>query len=98
MEKINVSEVMKEVETPKMEVDTPNVKPERVSMVTDTEPSAKDASERLLALNRAYEQLAYGVNCTNTSGTSEYWRESYEDLTEAFFRCIAAEKEIIVRM
>ena len=91
MEKINVSEVMKEV-------DTPNVKPERVSMVTDAEPSAKDASERLLALNRAYEQLAYGVNCTNTSGTSEYWRESYEDLTEAFFRCIAAEKEIIVRM
>ena len=91
MEKINVSEVMKEV-------DTPNVIPERVSMVTDTEPSAKDASERLLALNRAYEQLAYGVNCTNTSGTSEYWRESYEDLTEAFFRCIAAEKEIIVRM
>ena len=91
MEKINVSEVMKEV-------DTPNVKQERVSMVTDTEPSAKDASERLLALNRAYEQLAYGVNCTNTSGTSEYWRESYEDLTEAFFRCIAAEKEIIVRM
>ena len=98
MEKINVSEVMKEVDTPKVEVDTPNVKPERVSMVTDTEPSAKDASERLLALNRAYEQLAYGVNCTNTSGTSEYWRESYEDLTEAFFRCIAAEKEIIVRM
>ena len=91
MEKINVSEVMKEAETP-------NVRPERVSMVTDTEPSAKDASERLLALNRAYEQLAYGVNCTNTSGTSEYWRESYEDLTEAFFRCIAAEKEIIVRM
>ena len=91
MEKINVSEVMKEV-------DTPNVKPERVSMVTDTEPSVKDASERLLALNRAYEQLAYGVNCTNTSGTSDYWRESYEDLTEAFFRCIAAEKEIIVRM
>lgn len=91
MEKINVSEVMKEVENP-------NVRPERVSMVTDTEPSAKDASERLLALNRAYEQLAYGVNCTNTSGTSEYWRESYEDLTEAFFRCIAAEKEIIVRM
>ena len=91
MEKINVSEVMKEV-------DTPNVKPERVSMVTDTEPSVKDASERLLALNRAYEQLAYGVNCTNTSGTSEYWRESYEDLTEAFFSCIAAEKEIIVRM
>ena len=91
MEKINVSEVMKEV-------DTPNVKPERVSMVTDTEPSVKDASERLLALNRTYEQLAYGVNCTNTSGTSEYWRESYEDLTEAFFRCIAAEKEIIVRM
>lgn len=91
MEKINVSEVMKEV-------DTPNVKPERVSMVTDTEPSVKDASERLIALNRAYEQLAYGVNCTNTSGTSEYWRESYEDLTEAFFRCIAAEKEIIVRM
>ena len=91
MEKINVSEVMKEV-------DTPNVKPERVSMVTDTEPSAKDASERLLALNRAYERLAYGVNCTNTRGTSEYWRESYEDLTEAFFRCIAAEKEIIVRM
>ena len=91
MEKINVSEVMKEV-------DTPNVKPERVSMVTDTEPSAKDASERLLALNRAYEQLAYGVNCTNTSGTSDYWRESYEDLTEAFFRCIAAEKEIIVSM
>ena len=91
MEKINVSEVMKEV-------DTPNVKPERVSIVTDTEPSAKDASERLLALNRAYEQLAYGVNCTNTSGTSDYWRESYEDLTEAFFRCIAAEKEIIVRM
>ena len=91
MEKINVSEVMKEV-------DTPNVKPERVSMVTDTEPSAKDASERLIALNRAYEQLAYGVNCTNTSGTSDYWRESYEDLTEAFFRCIAAEKEIIVRM
>ena len=91
MEKIHVSEVMKEVETP-------NVRPERVSMVTDTEPSAKDASERLLALNRAYEQLAYGVNCTNTSGTSEYWRESYEDLTEAFFRCIAAEKEIIVRM
>lgn len=91
MEKINVSEVMKEVETP-------NVRPERVSMVTDTEPSAKDASERLLALNRAYEQLAYGVNCTNTSGTSEYWRESYEDLTEAFFRCIAAEKEIIVSM
>ena len=91
MEKINVSEVMKEV-------DTPNVKQERVSMVTDTEPSAKDASERLLALNRAYEQLAYGVNCTNTSGTSEYWRESYEDLTEAFFRCIAAEKEIIVSM
>ena len=91
MEKINVSEVMKEVETP-------NVRPERVSMVTDTEPSAKDASERLLALNRAYEQLAYGANCTNTSGTSEYWRESYEDLTEAFFRCIAAEKEIIVRM
>ena len=91
MEKINVSEVMKEV-------DTPNVKPERVSMVTDTEPSVKDASERLLALNRAYEQLAYGVNCTNTSGTSEYWRESYEDLTEAFFRCIAAEKEIIVRI
>ena len=91
MEKINVSEVMKEV-------DTPNVKPERVSMVTDTEPSVKDASERLLSLNRAYEQLAYGVNCTNTSGTSEYWRESYEDLTEAFFRCIAAEKEIIVRM
>ena len=91
MEKINVSEVMKEA-------DTPNVRPERVSMVTDTEPSAKDASERLLALNRAYEQLAYGVNCTNTSGTSEYWRESYEDLTEAFFRCIAAEKEIIVRM
>ena len=98
MEKINVSEVMKEVDTPKMEVDTPNVKPERVSMVTDTEPSVKDASERLLALNRAYEQLAYGVNCTNTSGTSDYWRESYEDLTEAFFRCIAAEKEIIVRM
>ena len=91
MEKINVSEVMKEV-------DTPNVKPERVSMVTDTEPSVKGASERLLALNRAYEQLAYGVNCTNTSGTSKYWRESYEDLTEAFFRCIAAEKEIIVRM
>ena len=91
MEKINVSEVMKEV-------DTPNVRPERVSMVTDAEPSVKDASERLLALNRAYEQLAYGVNCTNTSGTSEYWRESYEDLTEAFFRCIAAEKEIIVRM
>ena len=91
MEKINVSEVMKEVETP-------NVRPERVSMVTDTDPSVKDASERLLALNRAYEQLAYGVNCTNTSGTSEYWRESYEDLTEAFFRCIAAEKEIIVRM
>ena len=91
MEKINVSEVMNEV-------DTPNVKPERVSMVTDTEPSVKDASERLLALNRAYEQLAYGVNCTNTSGTSEYWRESYEDLTEAFFRCIGAEKEIIVRM
>ena len=91
MEKINVSEVMKEVETP-------NVRTERVSMVTDTEPSVKDASERLLALNRAYEQLAYGVNCTNTSGTSEYWRESYEDLTEAFFRCIAAEKEIIVRM
>ena len=91
MEKINVSEVKKEFETP-------NVRPERVSMVTDTEPSAKDASERLLALNRAYEQLAYGVNCTNTSGTSEYWRESYEDLTEAFFRCIAAEKEIIVRM
>ena len=98
MEKINVREVMKEVDTPKAEVDTPNVRPERVSMVTDTEPSAKDASERLLALNRAYEQLAYGVNCTNTSGTSEYWRESYEDLTEAFFRCIAAEKEIIVRM
>ena len=91
MEKINVSEVMKEV-------DTPNVKPERVSMVTDTEPSVKDASERLIALNRAYEHLAYGVNCTNTSGTSEYWRESYEDLTEAFFRCIAAEKEIIVSM
>ena len=91
MEKIDVREVMKEA-------DTPNVRPERVSMVTDTEPSAKDASERLLALNRAYEQLAYGVNCTNTSGTSEYWRESYEDLTEAFFRCIAAEKEIIVRM
>ena len=98
MKKINASEVMKEVDTPKMEVDTPNVRPERVSMVTDTEPSAKDASERLLALNIAYEQLAYGVNCTNTSGTSEYWRESYEDLTEAFFRCIAAEKEIIVRM
>lgn len=98
MEKINVREVMKEVDTPKMEVETPNVRPERVSMVTDTEPSVKDASERLLALNRAYEQLAYGVNCTNTSGTSEYWRESYEDLTEAFFRCIAAEKEIIVRM
>ena len=91
MEKIDVREVMKEA-------DTPNVRPERVSMVTDTEPSVKDASERLLALNRAYEQLAYGVNCTNTSGTSEYWRESYEDLTEAFFRCIAAEKEIIVRM
>ena len=91
MEKINVSEVMKEV-------DTPNVKPERVSMVTDKEPSVKDASERLLALNRAYEQLAYGVNCTNTSGTSEYWRESYEDLTEAFFRCIAAEKEMTVSM
>ena len=98
MEKINVSEVMKEVDTQKVEAETPNVRPERVSMVTDTEPSAKDASERLLALNRAYEQLAYGVNCTNTSGTSEYWRESYEDLTEAFFRCIAAEKEIIVRM
>ena len=98
MEKIDVREVMKEVDTPKMEVETPNVRPERVSMVKDTEPSAKDASERLLALNRAYEQLAYGVNCTNTSGTSEYWRESYEDLTEAFFRCIAAEKEIIVRM
>lgn len=98
MEKINVREVMKEVDTPKMEVETPNVRPERVSMVTDTEPSAKDASERLLALNRAYEQLAYGVNCTNTSGTSGYWRESYGDLTEAFFRCIAAEKEIIVRM
>lgn len=98
MEKIDVREVMKEVDTPKMEVETPNVRPERVSMVTDTEPSVKDASERLLALNRAYEQLAYGVNCTNTSGTSEYWRESYEDLTEAFFRCIAAEKEIIVRM
>ena len=98
MEKIDVREVMKEVDTPKMEVETPNVRPERVSMVTDTERSAKDASERLLALNRAYEQLAYGVNCTNTSGTSEYWRESYEDLTEAFFRCIAAEKEIIVRM
>ncbi len=98
MEKINVSEVMKEVDTPKVEVETPNVRPERVSMVTDTEPSAKDASDRLLALNRAYEQLAYGVNCTNTSGTSEYWRESYEDLTEAFFKCIAAEKEIIVRM
>lgn len=98
MEKINVSEVMKEVDTPKMEVETPYKRPERVSMVTDKEPSAKDASERLLALNRAYEQLAYGVNCTNTSGTSEYWRESYEDLTEAFFRCIAAEKEIIVRM
>lgn len=98
MEKINVSEVMKEVDTPKMEVETPYKRPERVSMVTDTEPSTKDASERLLALNRAYEQLAYGVNCTNTSGTSEYWRESYEDLTEAFFRCIAAEKEIIVRM
>ena len=98
MEKINVREVMKEVDTPKVEAETPNVRIERVSMVTDTEPSAKDASERLLALNRAYEQLAYGVNCTNTSGTSEYWRESYEDLTEAFFRCIAAEKEIIVRM
>lgn len=98
MEKINVSEVMKEVDTPKMEVETPYKRPERVSMVTETEPSVKDASERLLALNRAYEQLAYGVNCTNTSGTSEYWRESYEDLTEAFFRCIAAEKEIIVRM
>ena len=98
MEKINVREVMKEVDTPKAEAETPNVRTERVSMVTDTEPSAKDASERLLALNRAYEQLAYGVNCTNTSGTSEYWRESYEDLTEAFFRCIAAEKEIIVRM
>lgn len=98
MEKINVSEVMKEVDTPKMEVETPYKRPERVSMVSDTEPSVKDASERLLALNRAYEQLAYGVNCTNTSGTSEYWRESYEDLTEAFFRCIAAEKEIIVRM
>lgn len=98
MEKINVSEVMKEVDTPKMEVETPYKRPERVSMVTDTEPSVKDASERLLALNRAYEQLAYGVNCTNTSGTSEYWRESYEDLTEAFFRCIAAEKEIIVSM
>ena len=98
MEKINVREVMKEVDTPKAEAETPNVRPERVSMVTDTEPSAKDASERLLALNRAYEQLAYGVNCTNTGGTSEYWRESYEDLTEAFFRCIAAEKEIIVRM
>ena len=98
MEKIDVREVMKEVDAAKMEADTPNVRPERVSMVTDTEPSAKDASERLLALNRAYEQLAYGVNCTNTSGTSEYWRESYEDLTEAFFRCIAAEKEIIVRM
>lgn len=98
MEKINVSEVMKEVDTPKMEVETPYKRPERVSMVTDKEPSVKDASERLLALNRAYEQLAYGVNCTNTSGTSEYWRESYEDLTEAFFRCIAAEKEIIVRM
>ena len=98
MEKINVREVMKEVDTPKVEAETPNVRPERVSMVTDTEPSVKDASERLLALNRAYEQLAYGVNCTNTSGTSEYWRESYEDLTEAFFRCIAAEKEIIVRM
>lgn len=98
MEKINVSEVMKEVDTPKMEVETLYKRPERVSMVTETEPSVKDASERLLALNRAYEQLAYGVNCTNTSGTSEYWRESYEDLTEAFFRCIAAEKEIIVRM
>lgn len=98
MEKINVSEVMKEVDTPKMEVETSYKRPERVSMVADTEPSVKDASERLLALNRAYEQLAYGVNCTNTSGTSEYWRESYEDLTEAFFRCIAAEKEIIVRM
>ena len=36
MEKINVSEVMKEV-------DTPNVIPERVSMVTDTKPSLKDA-------------------------------------------------------
>lgn len=98
MEKINVSEVMKEVDTPKVEGETPYKIPERVSMVTDTEPSVKGASERLLALNRAYEQLAYGVNCTNTSGTSEYWRESYEDLTEAFFRCIAAEKEIIVRM
>lgn len=92
MEKINVSEVMEEG------FKTCEKRPERVSMVTDTEPSVKDASERLLALNRAYEQLAYGVNCTNTSGTSEYWRESYEDLTEAFFRCIAAEKEIIVRM
>ena len=92
MEKINVSEVKEE------EFKTCEERPERVSMVTDTEPSVKDASERLLALNRAYEQLAYGVNCTNTSGTSEYWRESYEDLTEAFFRCIAAEKEIIVRM
>ena len=98
MEKIDVREVMKEVDTPKVEAETPNVRPERVSMVTDTEPSVKDASERLLALNRAYEQLAYGVNCTNTSGTSEHWRESYEDLTGAFFRCIAAEKEIIVRM
>lgn len=92
MEKINVSEVMEEG------FKTCEERPERVSMVTDTEPSVKDASERLLALNRAYERLAYGVNCTNTSGTSEYWRESYEDLTEAFFRCIAAEKEIIVRM
>ena len=91
MEKINVSEVMEEVKTYEE-------KPERVSMIAAAEPSVKDASERLLALNRAYEQLAYGVNCTNTSGTSEYWRESYEDLTEAFFRCIAAEKEIIVRM
>ena len=92
MEKINVSEVMEEG------IKTYEERPERVSMIAVAEPSVKDASERLLALNRAYEQLAYGINCTNTSGTSEYWRESYEDLTEAFFRCIAAEKEIIVRM
>ena len=43
MEKINVSEVMKEADTPKVEGETPYKIPERVSMVTDTEPSAKDA-------------------------------------------------------
>lgn len=92
MGNINVSEIMNENE----HKDTVKAAEERLSMVSAWGASAKDASERLFALNKAFEQLSYAVNTTNTSGTSSEWNEAYCELTEAFFKCIREEKTIII--